>query len=195
MVSTTALPSIFSSFKARAEAVNAEVHHFISRAEALAFILRFLVETDVSNSPQSYAVWADCPFLNGLDKNELSAAVPGLTFEVTRTNCAEAKIGISQMDWGKADTGTLVQDATAVEKRLVSTLPWIHIALIETGKIVDDLPALLTRIDPRQASFLAFISGPSRTADIERVLTIGVHGPQRLIVVAVDEMQPEGGRQ
>ncbi len=101
-------------------------------------------------------------------------------FEVTREGCAEAKIGISQMDWGKADTGTLVQDATAVEKRLVSTLPLIHIALIATGKILPDLPSLLGAIDPRQAGYIAFITGPSRTADIERVLTIGVHGPERL---------------
>jgi L-lactate dehydrogenase complex protein LldG len=142
----------------------------------------------VHDAPGLRAVWADCPFLAGRDKAELRAAVPGLVFEITREACAEAKIGISQMDWGKADTGTLVQDATEVEKRLVSTLPLIHIALVATGKILPDLPALLTVIDPRKMGYIAFITGPSRTADIERVLTIGVHGPQRLIIVAVDEL-------
>jgi L-lactate dehydrogenase complex protein LldG len=137
-------------------------------------------------------VWADCPFLDGIDKAELRASIPGLAFEVTREGCAEAKIGISQMDWGKADTGTLVQDATQVEKRLVSTLPLMHIALIATGNILPDLPTLLTAIDPRQAGYISFITGPSRTADIERVLTIGVHGPERLIIVAVDEMRGNG---
>jgi L-lactate dehydrogenase complex protein LldG len=189
----TAVPSpAFGSFKARAEAVSAEVHHFFSRTEALAFILQFLRNEGVADDPGHYAVWADCPFLDGLPKSELSASVPGLSFSATRERCAVAKVGISQVDWGKADTGTLVEDATAVEKRLVSTLPIIHIALLAAGNIVADLPALLTRIDPRQAGYIAFITGPSRTADIERVLTIGVHGPERLIIVVVDELSAHG---
>ena len=188
MVSETATAPYFDTFKSRAEAVNAEVHHFLTRADALAFILEFMRSEGVQDAPDFRAVWADCPFLAGRDKAELRAAVPGLVFEITREACAEAKIGISQMDWGKADTGTLVQDATEVEKRLVSTLPLIHIALVATGKILPDLPALLTVIDPRKMGYISFITGPSRTADIERVLTIGVHGPQRLIIVAVDEL-------
>jgi L-lactate dehydrogenase complex protein LldG len=188
MVSATATAPYFDTFKSRAEAVNAEVHHFLTRADALAFILEFMRSEGVQDAPDFRAVWADCPFLAGRDKAELRAAVPGLVFEITREACAEAKIGISQMDWGKADTGTLVQDATQVEKRLVSTLPLIHIALVATGKILPDLPALLTVIDPRKMGYISFITGPSRTADIERVLTIGVHGPQRLIIVAVDEL-------
>ena len=192
MISETAIAPYFNAFKNRAEAVSAEVHRFLTQADALVFILEFLRNEDVHDAPNFRAVWADCSFLEGIDKEELRAAVPGLVFEVTRDGCAEAKIGISQMDWGKADTGTLVQDATAVEKRLVSTLPLIHIALIATSKILPDLPSVLTAIDPRQAGYISFITGPSRTADIERVLTIGVHGPERLIIVAVDEMRGNG---
>jgi L-lactate dehydrogenase complex protein LldG len=192
MVSETAIASCFSTFKSRAEAVSAEVHRFLTQADALAFVLEFLRSEGVLDAPNCRAVWADCPFLEGLNKEALRVSVPGLVFDVTREGCAEAKIGISQVDWGKADTGTLVQDATAVEKRLVSTLPLIHIALIATSKILPDLPSLLTAIDPRQAGYISFITGPSRTADIERVLTIGVHGPERLIIVAVDEMRGNG---
>jgi L-lactate dehydrogenase complex protein LldG len=192
MSSASTITPQFDLFKSRAEAVSAEVHRFSERQQALAFIVEFLRAESVADTPGSYAVWDDCSFLNGIEKANLSASMPGLVFDVTRERCAAAKIGISQMDWGKADTGTLVQDSTAVEKRLVSTLPSIHIALIETAKIVDDLPALLARIGPRPAGYISFITGPSRTADIERVLTIGVHGPERLIVVAIDEM--EGNR-
>ena len=60
-------------------------------------------------------------------------------------------------------------------------------ALIATDRVLADLPALLTKVNPHKSGYIAMITGPSRTADIERVLTIGVHGPERLIIVFVDE--------
>ncbi len=179
---------MFDSFKTRAEAVSAEVHRFGTKAEALNFIEQFMHQEGVADKPQSYAVWADCPFLKGIDTNALAAKNPGLKFEVTRDLAKNAKIGISQMGWGLANTGTLVQDSTKVEDRLASALSWIHIALVATDKIVADLPSVMTKITPKQSGYIAFITGPSRTADIERVLTIGVHGPERLIIVCVDEL-------
>ncbi len=178
---------MFDAFKARAEAVSAEVHRFPTMAAALSFILFFLREEGVANTAQSFAVWAVSPFLKGSDYKRLSEQVPGLKFEVTRELASAARIGISQMDWALADTGTLVQDSTQAEQRLVSTLPAIHIALLPTDRILPDLPALLKKVKPEKCGYLAMITGPSRTADIERVLTIGVHGPLRLIIVAVDE--------
>jgi L-lactate dehydrogenase complex protein LldG len=50
------------------------------------------------------------------------------------------------------------------------------------------MPDMLTRINPRESAYIAMITGPSRTADIERVLTIGVHGPERLVIVFCDEL-------
>ena len=93
------------------------------------------------------------------------------------------------MDWGLADTGTLVQDATDVDKRLVSTLPPLHIAIVPTAALLPDLAAVFERVDPRKSAYLSFITGPSRTADIERVLTIGVHGPERLVIILVDDLE------
>ncbi|MDD4870885.1 MAG: lactate utilization protein, partial [Kiritimatiellae bacterium] len=156
------------------------------KTEALSFILDFLKKEDISKPNGSTAVWADCPFLK---KIQLSEKIPGLRFDVTRETASAAKIGISQMEWAIADTGTLVQDATAFEQRLVSSLPEIHIALIASNKIVPDLATALSRISPGNAGYLTFITGPSRTADIERVLTIGVHGPERLIIVFVDQLE------
>ncbi len=80
---------------------------------------------------------------------------------------------------------------TPVDKRLVSTLPPLHIALVAPQACCPILPRCSRAIDPRTVGYLSFITGPSRTADIERVLTIGVHGPERLIIVCVDEL---GGR-
>jgi L-lactate dehydrogenase complex protein LldG len=179
---------MFDAFKSRAGAVSAEVHRFPTKSAALDFILTFLQGEGVADAPQSYALWADSPFLNGLEKGQLSERVPGLKFEITRELAAEAKVGISQMDWAMANTGALVQDSTQVEQRLVSTLPAIHVALLSTDRILPDLPTLLKKVLPEKSGYIAMITGPSRTSDIERVLTIGVHGPVRLIVAVVDEL-------
>jgi len=179
----------FDLFKARAEAVSAEVHRFIRREDALAFILDFLKEVGVSATPQCGAVWASGTFLDVAQKDDLRVKVPGISFEVTREASASSRVGISQMDWAISGTGTLVQDAAAVDKRLVSTLPSIHVAVIGTERILADMGDVLEQLRPEQINYISFITGPSRTADIERVLTIGVHGPERLIIVVVDELQ------
>jgi L-lactate dehydrogenase complex protein LldG len=180
------MDGVFETFKLRAEAVSAEVHRFSHKNEALAFILNHLNNAGVRDAPQDYAVWASCPFLDGLDQQQISTQVPGLIFAVNREVSALAKVGISQLDWAIANTGSLMQDAALVDQRLVSTLPLIHIALVRSDRLVPDLPAALTKIRPEQTNYISFITGPSRTADIERVLTIGVHGPEKLIIIFYD---------
>jgi L-lactate dehydrogenase complex protein LldG len=178
---------MYEQFKTRAEGVGAEVHRFEDKGAALDFILRFLQKEGVADTRGSHAVWTDCPFLNGMDPKPL-AGVAGLRFEVSRDVAASSRIGITQAEWALADTGTLVQDQTAVEQRLASSLTDIHIALVPTNNILPDKVALLARINPGTSRYIAFITGPSRTADIERVLTIGVHGPERLVIVCVDAL-------
>ena len=179
---------MYEQFKARAEGVSAEVYRYSTQAEAAEFIIRFLQQAGVSDTPGNGALWADCPFLDGIERKRLEA-VPGLTFDVTRERAADALIGISQVTWALADTGTVVQDSTAIEQRLVSSLSTIHIAIAPTAGLLADMPALLTRMKPSRSAYIAMITGPSRTADIERVLTIGVHGPSRLVIIFVDELE------
>jgi L-lactate dehydrogenase complex protein LldG len=178
---------MYDQFKARAEGVSAEVYRFATKTLALDFIVGFLHREGCADEPHHHALWADCPFLDGIDR-QTPQETAGLKFDVTRDLAADAGFGISQMGWALADTGTLVQDSSAIEQRLVSSLPTIHIALIATSGLLADLPTLLTRLHPAQSSYIAMITGPSRTADIERVLTIGVHGPERLVIVFVDEL-------
>jgi L-lactate dehydrogenase complex protein LldG len=181
--------ALVERFKTRAEAVSAQVERVATKGQALDLIIRLLQQEGVEDKPHCYAVSAACPLWDQVDKNNLVAAVPGLKFAVTRELAADAKVGISQMEWALANTGTLVQSADEVDKRLVSTLPLLHIALVSTAALLPDLPAVLSRVDPRKAAYISFITGPSRTADIERVLTIGVHGPERLIIILVDDLE------
>jgi L-lactate dehydrogenase complex protein LldG len=180
------MSSLFETFRARAEAVSAEVHRMESAAAARSFILDFLAAEGVADRPRFYAVCTDGALLGDTHHHALALAVPGLRFDVTRETAEEAKVGITQVEWGIAATGTLVTDATAVERRLASTLPLIHIAILPTAAIQPDMAAVFANVDPRRIAYLSMITGPSRTADIERVLTIGVHGPARLVIVCVD---------
>ncbi len=183
----------YQHFKARAEAVSAEVHRFPTKAEAFDFIVGTLRKEGIADQPRAYAVWADCPFLHGVDRGSLSAAMPGLHFELTRERCDQAKVGISQVDWAVAETGTLIQNCSDVEQRMTSTLPSIHMAIVETDRILPDAATLWTKLDPTTSEYIAMITGPSRTADIERVLTIGVSGPERVIIVAIDQLDEVQG--
>ena len=179
---------MYEQFKIRAEGVGSEVYRFQTKAEALDFIIPFLQKEGVTDAPHGYALWAEGPFLNGIDRTPLHNAVPGLKFKVSRQLAADCLVGISEVGYALTDTGSLVTDQTAVEQRLVSTLAVIHIALIGTDKILNGKMDVFKIINPGNSKYIAFITGPSRTADIERVLTIGVHGPKRLVIIFVDDM-------
>jgi len=101
-----------------------------------------------------------------------------------RDRWAGADLVISSADAAIAETGTLVLRARPELPRAATVLPPRHIALLNLARIVpaltDLIPAWRTHGLP---SGLSFITGPSRTADIEQTLTIGVHGPGQLLVI------------
>ena len=108
-----------------------------------------------------------------------------------KENAARAEIGLTGVDYALAETGSLVLLARPEQPRSVSLLPPVHIALIRPGQIIrgfDELFELL-RSDLEATgikSAVTFITGPSRTADIELTLVVGVHGPQQLHAVLFD---------
>ena len=162
---------VYESFKARAGAVGACVERVANKASALEFVVRQLRQEGVSEKPRTGAVWAGCAMVNPSDQKKLEAEVPGLKFAVTRDLAESARVGISQVDWALADTGTLVQCADEVDKRLVSTLPAVHIALLATSALLPDLGSVVARMDPRKSAYLSFITGPSRTANVSAART------------------------
>lgn len=100
---------------------------------------------------------------------------------------SEAQVGVTTAEYALADTGTLVVMSSA-EPRLYSLLPPVHIAVIESSRILSGLDELLERVPfpAHSAASMVLITGPSRTADIEQILVRGVHGPGELHVVIVD---------
>ncbi|MBI4890113.1 MAG: lactate utilization protein [Acidobacteria bacterium] len=160
------MESLYQQFRLRAEAVSTEVYRLGSRAKAESFA------REMMRQEGGTAVWA-------------GSAEPALL--VTKERAAAAKVGVTEADLAIADTGSLLMDASLAERRLASTLPEVHIALTPFSGLRETLGEALAGIDPRRARYLAAVTGPSRTADIERVLTIGVHGPVRLIVAFYEE--------
>lgn len=177
---------MIGKFRQAAEAAGAEVVEARSPEAALAAIARVLKEEGVGTEGRT-AVWAEGPLRQRFHPEILAQVLPGLVLEVTRETAAAAQAGITEFDCGAAASGTLVQDATAAAERLAASLPPVHVALLPAGAIVADIGAALRRFDPARAPFLALVTGPSRTADIERVLTIGVHGPRRLVIIIYGE--------
>ena len=86
-----------------------------------------------------------------------------------------------------AQTGSVLVSAPAAGGRALSVLPPHHVVLARRDQMVRDLGTALQRVQEKFQdqfpSFLSFISGPSRTGDIERVLVLGAHGPKKLTIV------------
>lgn len=94
-------------------------------------------------------------------------------------------VGITSAQAAIAETGTLVLDSTRERHRLVSLVPPVHIAIVKASTIYATLGETFSMLQNGEelSPAITFITGPSRTADIELTLTIGVHGPQELYVI------------
>ncbi len=98
--------------------------------------------------------------------------------------------GLTGVSAGIADTGSLLLLGGRGRPLTASLLPQIHIALLREEDIFENLDQVLQQIDIQKASAAIIVTGPSRTADIEMTLTIGVHGPGELHVICIKK-EPE----
>ena len=110
---------------------------------------------------------------DGFDKHRLEACDAGLT-------ACESLI---------AQTGSLLVSSAANGGRALSILPHAHVVVARVGQVLPDLEQALAEARARHGgslpSMLSFITGPSRTGDIERILVLGAHGPKALHVILI----------
>ena len=106
-----------------------------------------------------------------------------------RESLASVDVGIVEADCAIASTGTLVMIADAARPRSLSLLPPINIVILRAARILPDLATVLRTVGPQTVAAhpMVMITGPSRTADIEKRIVIGVHGPRQLYVVIIRE--------
>jgi L-lactate dehydrogenase complex protein LldG len=110
--------------------------------------------------------------------------------EGLRDHLAGIDMGFTIADWGIAETGTLVMDSTSEDLRLATMISEVHVAVLPVGRIREtsyDLEEELRDRFGTAPNYYAFITGASRTADIERVLALGVHGPLELHILVLEE--------
>jgi L-lactate dehydrogenase complex protein LldG len=90
---------------------------------------------------------------------------------------------VSRALYGLADTGSVVLAASPDEPRARSLLPAVHVTLLAEDRLLPGLPELFEVLGDELPSALAIVTGPSRSADIEQELVVGVHGPGEVHVV------------
>lgn len=176
----------FEDFKRRAEAVSTEV--YLTNIKDAKTILQEIFKRENAKNIIAFK----SSLVDNLDIDKIAKDMNiNLFFEGGKKEANIADIGISEMECALAETGSVIEWSYPVWKRLVSAMPVVHIALVNSGRIVKDFEALFDLLKEKfESGHISFITGPSRTADIERVLTIGVHGPSKLIVMII-----EGGEQ
>ncbi len=107
-----------------------------------------------------------------------------------RHNADSIHTSVTPVDWGIAETGSLVLNSESEDLRIATMLARTHVAVLRESRIKPDSESLeneLNEIMKGGPSYIAFITGASRTADIERVLAIGVHGPKELHILIIKE--------
>lgn len=166
-------------FMANWEAVGGEAKQFNDREALRAFIIETAQRLSVRHIVQH-----DEPAINELQLGTALSDVRLQMFTERRedylSDVAQAHMGIVCADFAVAETGSVVLKAMPGKGRAVSLLPAALMIIIRSETVVQrlgDAMALLNEAVRNMPAGIHFISGPSRSADIENDLTIGVHGP------------------
>ena len=178
-----------ATFRANATNVNAVVHGPVFKHSVVTAVAGIAAGHDVA----TFMAWDDLPVsgvtsslaAKGLERVE--ASTPRDDRVAHYKDYVDVELGITGADAGLAESGTLVLSHGEGRARMVSLIPEIHIALVDISKITSGL-AHWAQENPGSAAWtanLVFITGPSRTGDIEQQLNLGVHGPRHVHIVMI----------
>jgi len=203
--------AMFQQFKEKAELVSAKVVQVKNEDEAISYVVDLC---DKKEACQLLASGCDLAVSEKAadlcdEKQKKVIAAPGLKAEFYKKLAAKAKkggfdciesglrdhlagvdIGLTVAEYGIADTGTLMIDCPSEDLRLATMVSEFHVCMLSASKIRANTYAvekmMLTRMK-NTPDYLAFVTGSSRTSDIERVLALGVHGPLELHILILED--------
>jgi L-lactate dehydrogenase complex protein LldG len=185
-------PSI--SLSRQPESVDSEIETVLQELQKLSGVGLKLSSPKLDSALQSLVaeqtvrkatVW-ETPRLRQLGVTEIlnSLGVELVSPNASKHDMALCDLGITEADYLLPETGTLVLHSSAGKPRAVSLLPRIHLAIVHPDMLRADMDQVFA--EAKDHHYLVFITGPSRTADIELTVTLGVHGPRNLYVWVVD---------
>jgi L-lactate dehydrogenase complex protein LldG len=165
---------LVACFKERALKLSSDVLETNDRMEVPALLARYL---DESKLPMRGVCW---PSLAGLPWNAAGLEMP------SRPATNQDLVGVTGAFCAIAETGTLMMLSGAETPATTSLLPETHVAVLDPRRIVatmEDAWDLMRKECKQPPRAVKFISGPSRTADIEQTVTLGAHGPYRVLLI------------
>jgi L-lactate dehydrogenase complex protein LldG len=184
------LPPVGHTFEARVElftrnaaALKADFH-LVDNPDQLAGVLVGLRDTE-----QWQKVGSHAGQLTALAMTKLGLPTCKTDTGYAVKDLETCSVGITECDALIAQTGSVLVTSRSAGGRALSVLPPHHVVLARREQLLADLPeafALLKRkYGPDYPSFVSFITGPSRTGDIERILVLGAHGPRKLTIICL----------
>lgn len=180
---------LVKTMKEKAQAVQSRVVEVQNMEAALSYAVELTLEQN-GTLLAAPGLAKDDPAAAGLLAELCRTRGITLVTENLREHIGTIQTGFTKAEYGIAETGTLVQVSDSEDIRVATMLSETHVAVIPRTRLRADTLAFepemleLLRAAP---GYVAFISGASRTADIERVLTIGVHGPGELHILLLEE--------
>lgn len=180
-------PDLIAQFESQARALMSTVTRVATLADAPGAVAHYLEDHKLDRRAVSW------PEFSGLDWR-----AAGLQVEQRVVRDGDL-VGITGAYCGIAETGTLMLLSGAQTPAAMSLLPDTHIALLRTSRIVEGMEEAWNLLrhehdkppDGRSGGFppraVNFVSGPSRSGDIEMQIVLGVHGPYRVHIVLVEQ--------
>ena len=176
------------------ESLDSEVDRFLVEIKKLSGVGQILSPADVDSALKTLVtehnvrkatVW-QTHHLRQLGITELlnSLGVELIPPHADKYEMAQCDLGVTEADYLLPETGTLVLRSSAEKPRGVSLLPRVHLAVVRPEMLRADMHQVFA--EAKDSHYLVFITGPSRTADIELTVTLGVHGPKNLYVWMVN---------
>jgi L-lactate dehydrogenase complex protein LldG len=167
-----------------AKALGAGVHVAADTAELLGYVEEIVQRHGVRRAVASHQPMAE---LVGEHLRRHDVVVE----DANVASCAAADLGVTDAVAALATTGTVVQRSDIVGSRTASLLPRVHLCVVPAGVVVESTTNVLRPLtNGALPSNVVLITGPSRSADIEQILVVGVHGPVAIEIILVLETNP-----
>jgi L-lactate utilization protein LutC len=183
---------LVSEFARELEAVGGKFLGVLTPAEVTSRIVRLADELGASTVALGQGIVSDMDAIGeALERADFrilrTLAVADTERAAMRARVADAGLGIAEADYAIASTGTLAVASNANRPSSLTLLPPASLVIVPIERVTTNLAAVLAAMGPAgvAANRLTLITGPSRTADIEKRIVLGVHGPKSLHVIVV----------